>query len=83
MQQIEDYSDRVRALQAEVKQAMKHRDTAIQDYDEANTQVVEAKAEVKRQTKVAGELTIECSQLTQKYDAIKMDLRKLEKGKEI
>ena len=34
VQQIEDYADRTRQLTNEVKQALKHRDTAIQVSDE-------------------------------------------------
>ena len=52
----------------------------MQDYDEANSALLETRADLKKATKEAHEAKDECSQLTQKYDAIKGDLRKFERG---
>uniref|UniRef100_A0A914RRY6 KELK-motif containing domain-containing protein n=1 Tax=Parascaris equorum TaxID=6256 RepID=A0A914RRY6_PAREQ len=75
-QDLEETSERLTIQTRELKEAVKHRDLAKQDYDELNTALLDERDKSKRLEKVAKERESECSQLQQKLDALKIELRK-------
>uniref|UniRef100_F1KQC0 non-specific serine/threonine protein kinase n=1 Tax=Ascaris suum TaxID=6253 RepID=F1KQC0_ASCSU len=75
---LEETSERLTIQTRELKEAVKHRDLAKQDYDELNTALLDERDKSKRLEKVAKERESECSQLQQKLDALKIELRKAE-----
>ncbi|VDM42560.1 unnamed protein product [Toxocara canis] len=79
---LEETSERLTIQTRELKEAIKHRDLAKQDYDELNTAVLDERDKSKRFEKMAKERESECSQLQQKLDALKIELRKADAARQ-
>ncbi|KAL3985036.1 Protein kinase domain family protein [Acanthocheilonema viteae] len=75
---LEETSERLTIQTRELKEAVKHRDLAKQDYDELNTALLDERDKLKRSEKLAKERESELFQLQQKLDVFKLELRKLE-----
>ncbi|VDK67278.1 unnamed protein product [Onchocerca ochengi] len=75
---LEETSERLTIQTRELKEAVKHRDLAKQDYDELNTALIDERDKLKRSEKLVKERESELFQLQQKLDVFKLELRKLE-----
>ncbi|EJD74026.1 AGC/DMPK/GEK protein kinase, variant [Loa loa] len=75
---LEETFERLTIQTRELKEAVKHRDLAKQDYDELNTALLDERDKLKRSEKLVKERESELFQLQQKLDAFKLELRKLE-----
>uniref|UniRef100_A0A914XBN9 Non-specific serine/threonine protein kinase n=2 Tax=Plectus sambesii TaxID=2011161 RepID=A0A914XBN9_9BILA len=76
---VEEISERMSVQAKELKEAVKHRDLAKQDYDEVNNALLDERQNTKKAEKILKEREDECSQLQQKFDAVKLEIRKNEK----
>ncbi|MCP9262591.1 Serine/threonine-protein kinase Genghis Khan [Dirofilaria immitis] len=75
---LEETSERLTIQTRELKEAVKHRDLAKQDYDELNTALLDERDKLKRSEKLVKERESELFQLQQKLDVFKLEFRKLE-----
>uniref|UniRef100_A0A0N4ZPT1 non-specific serine/threonine protein kinase n=1 Tax=Parastrongyloides trichosuri TaxID=131310 RepID=A0A0N4ZPT1_PARTI len=73
--EIDEISDRLHVSTSECKEAIKHREIAKQDYQELNSNLIDAnKAILKAETSLK-EKQSECHQLQEKFDTLKSELK--------
>uniref|UniRef100_A0A0N5ADJ8 non-specific serine/threonine protein kinase n=1 Tax=Syphacia muris TaxID=451379 RepID=A0A0N5ADJ8_9BILA len=79
---VEETSERLTVQTRDLKEAIKTRDRAKQDYDELNAALLDERDKLKKLEKLSSERETEVIQLKQKLDSVKADLRKAETARQ-